>query len=751
MEIRDMKFNDFFKNAKYFVSPGNYMFPYVRRKFELTKKIKSAILYVSVLGFAELYLNNQKITEDKFITPHTMYNPQKPNEFYINPRATEDAYFTDELGYTITVSEFDVAKFLKEGKNAIGIILSGGWYYPGCDSMYHNYRNFGKPKVCFRIAVTYVDGTIEDIESDEECMWKQSFILRGSVFEERVDERLEILDFSAADYDDSNWARGVNSLKDHCEVSKYVKNECPADKIMKYLTPTLIKETETEKIYALPENTTGYPIVKTSDGKSDDIITIRYGEEINEDNTLEEYHIFKQVSTCVTDGREEHHVRFTWYGFKYFSISTTGDLSAISCDKVAVIYADIKNTSTFKCNLDVVNFLYDAYILTQQENYHCGVPCDCPQIEKRGYTGDGQLIMPLGLMLFDSKKLYKKWLNDISDVQDRKTGFVHNTAPVYVSCAGGPGGWSSAIINAPMHYYRQFGDKAILERFYPQMKKYVEFIEDEAIDSLVTIHKRKAHCLGDWSGPYKPYLPEPFANSCMFVEAMYNLVETAKILGKTEDIPAFEKTIDNFKKAIDAKYFDPATGDYCGNVQGSNAFAINIGLGDERTLKNLADRYAEYKGFDTGIFATKLLPKVLFEKGYQDVAMGLYTSSNEASFKTWMDAGETTLREAWMNPRSHNHPMFGSPVLFLFEYVLGIRQKKGSCCYEKTIINPLNIKDITEAKGSIETPQGKFGVEYKKQGDKTAFVVEIPKTTECEFVFEGKSVQLKAGVNEFII
>ena len=29
-----------------------------------------------------------------------------------------------------------------------------------------------------------------------------------------------------------------------------------------------------------------------------------------------------------------------------------------------------------------------------------------------------------------------------------------------------------------------------------------------------------------------------------------------------------------------------------------------VGLGDERTLKNLADRYAEYKGFDTGIFGT---------------------------------------------------------------------------------------------------------------------------------------------------
>jgi hypothetical protein len=104
-----------------------------------------------------------------------------------------------------------------------------------------------------------------------------------------------------------------------------------------------------------------------------------------------------------------------------------------------------------------------------------------------------------------------------------------------------------------------------------------------------------------------------------------------------------------------------------------------------------------------------------------------------------------------MNPRSHNHPMFGSPVIWLFEYVLGIRQKSGSTSYEKVIINPLNIKDITDASGSIETAQGKFAVEYKKKGNKTEFVIEIPKTTECEFVYEGNSVALKAGVNKFEI
>jgi alpha-L-rhamnosidase len=283
------------------------------------------------------------------------------------------------------------------------------------------------------------------------------------------------------------------------------------------------------------------------------------------------------------------------------------------------------------------------------------------------------------------------------------------------------------------------------------MLKFVDFITDEAEDGLVTIHKRKAHCLGDWSGPYKPYLPEKFANTCLIVETFYNLIDVMKVLKKTEGISAINKIIDSMKDAIDRDFFDKETGNYCGNEQGSNAFALNIGLGDERTVKNLVERYAAYRGFDTGIFSTKILPKVLFERGFGDVAMDLYTSTNDASFKAWMDAGETTLRESWFNTRSHNHPMFGAPVILLFEHVLGIQQKKGSVAYEKVIIHPRKIDAMTDVSGSIVTPKGKFAVAYKKIDGRVHFTVTVPVGKDCEFCYEGKRVTLKDGENKFVI
>ena len=353
--------------------------------------------------------------------------------------------------------------------------------------------------------------------------------------------------------------------------------------------------------------------------------------------------------------------------------------------------------------------------------------------------------------MFDSVSYYRKWLNDISDVQDRVTGFVHNTAPVYISCAGGPGGWSSAIINAPYYFYKHTGDVTILEKFFPQMLKFVDFITTEGEDDLVTIHYRNAHCLGDWSGPYKPYLPQKFANTCLIITAFMNLIKVAKVLKKNEIIKEIEGTIKCMKEAVNRHFFDENTGDYCNNEQGANALALDAGLGDERTLINLKNRYAEYKGFDTGIFGTSILPKVLFENNYGDIAMGLYTSNNDASFKTWMDAGETTLRESWFNTRSHNHPMFGAPALWLFEHVLGIKQKEDSVAYQNVCINPKEIKDLTDVSGSIVTPAGKFAVAYKKDGDKVNFTVEIPEGVACEFNYAEKSKELKGGINKFTV
>ena len=83
---------------------------------------------------------------------------------------------------------------------------------------------------------------------------------------------------------------------------------------------------------------------------------------------------------------------------------------------------------------------------------HTGIPSDCPHIERRGYTGDGQLVCRAAMDVLDAKDFYRKWIEDIADCQDRLTGHVQYTAP-YIRSGGGPGGWGGAACIVPWRYY----------------------------------------------------------------------------------------------------------------------------------------------------------------------------------------------------------------------------------------------------------------------------------------------------------
>lgn len=739
-----MRFEEIFGNAAYVSAREGYHSPYLRKGFTIDGEVASATLLISALGFTEAYLNGQRIHDDLYLTPYSQYNAQRKED--INEISRNAAYFEDELNYSIYVSEFEVAPFLHQGENAFGAVLAGGWYRTNEDK-YGNYRNYGRTGLCFRLTVRYTDGREEQFVSGETCKWQESFLLDSGIYHEEQDERLEIMGFSLPSYDDSAW-HTVELLD--TPIAEYRKNDCPPQRIIRFVTPTLVKETADGKIYDVGQNITGYPVILSK--VANDEIVCTHAESLTADGDLDENHTYKQTTLFKTDGRKEHFLRFTWHGFRYFKLSSKKG-AALSVERVAIVHTDIKNTSEFSSDNELLNWIYNTYIHTQLLNYQCGVPTDCPQIERKAYTGDGQLLCECGMMMFDSKALYTKWLRDISDSQDRKTGYVHNTAPCFVGCAGGVGGWSVAIVNVPYAFYKFYGDTSVLEAYYPQMKKYFSFVESELVDGLVLVHKRKGWHIGDWESPFgrDGLLPTDFVNTCLCIKAYEKGIEIARLCGKEEDIPAYEQRIAEFRKAVDKKFLDEKTGDYCKNEQGANALAINAGLGDSRTVNNLKTRYSALGHFDTGIFATKELVKVLMEQNAPEVAYALLNSTDEISYYSWKESGATTLLESWKNARSYNHPMFGSVTQYFFEYFLGIRQAKDSVGYRKVVINPVKVNGLNKVSGSLQTPSGKIAVSLVRGENGAKFTVEIPEGVQALFAYGEYTQPLKTGKNEIVL
>ena len=729
-----MKQSDFFKNAFWVGSSErtDETFSVLRGKFYVDD-VKTATLNVLGLGFFKCYINGILINPDTFLPLSSDYeNSNDPVDEVIS-------------GHRIYVPEFDITPYVKNGENVIAIHYGGGWY------CYEN-RIFGLPKAIYRICVKDSNGET-DFVSDENCKIGKSFVThyRFTFCENRDYSQWD--DCFDLDFDDSLWgnAVAVESLE-----TEYCTTDCPNDALIETITPVKVSTGENGTVYDCKVNTTGYPVLKINAPKGE-VVKITFSEELLTDGKIDMDHWHGQECEIISDGKGRVvQPDFTWYGFRCFEI--TGDAEPI---EVKVIHSDVKINSTFNCSNETLNWTYKTFIHTMLCNMHTGHPSDCPHLERRGYTGDGQLTCNAVFTTMDARALYEKWLQDIADSQDVLSGHIQYTAP-YVRSGGGPGGWGSAIVEVPYQFYKHFGDTELLEKYYPNMCRYIDYLESHSEFGLVTSDKAGEWCLGDWCCPNILYpdkditshnqqvaLPAAMVNTYFMVKTLQKMCHIARLINKENDIAEYEEKINLRKNAVRAAYFNAFDDNFVMNIHGANAFGVDIGLGNGNTYKNLVKYYEKVGCFDTGIFATDILIRILFENGDEDLAIKLLTNNGDQGYEHWRVNGATTFHEYWDSnrSRSHSHPMFGAPVAYFFQYLLGINQSETDGGYNSIIIEPKGFKNFEFMNGSMETPNGDVAVSYENKEGKTYFEVIIPDGVKAIFKNSDNIIPLKSGKN----
>ena len=282
-------------------------------------------------------------------------------------------------------------------------------------------------------------------------------------------------------------------------------------------------------------------------------------------------------------------------------------------------------------------------------------------------------------------------------------------------------------------------DKEYL-RYYPHMKKYIAYMESRSEDGLVVREEEKGWCLGDWCTADKIAIPEPFVNTYFLIKCLDYMVEISYILDDF-DAPWARKSAE-LRAALRRHYYDAEKNTYCGGVQGADAFAMDIGIGDVPMVQALAKKYDEMGAFDTGIFGTDILIRVLFENGFGDTAMRLLTSEKENSYGAWLRRGETSLCEYWDDRRSHNHHMFAAPLRYVFSRVLGVDDSGGML-----IIAPVELSAPISLEAEMETKFGHVFVrrEITEKGESMTLRASYPA------FFRYKDTQLSLVPNEEMI
>lgn len=702
-------------------STKTYPAPYFRREFTSGKKIEKATAYISGLGFYELSINGKKIG-DQVLAPAVTNYDKRPLKDLLYP-------YDDQSTQRVFYNSFDVGPEIKQGSNCVGVLLGNGWYNQR-DRTVEGKMWYDVPKLIFQLEITYADGSAQTIISDGS--WKTSTgpLLHDGIFSgEEYDAKLELGEWQKAGYEDSAWKP---ALLVRSPTGRLEAQTAPFDKVMRTLRPAQVEKKDLVSTFRLEETVSGWASIRVK-GKAGSQVKIRYISEEKED--------YGQVDTYVLRGKglETWKPRFTWHAFR--DLEVTASDASINLESLVVedVHTAVAGNGTFECSNPLFNKIHEAYLKTQRANFHGSISSDCPHRERLGYTGDGQVVMESSLYTFDLFQFYRKWIGDIDDARNKKTGFVTHTAP-FGGGGGGPA-WGSAYVIMPWLFYNHYGDSSLLRQHYGGMKQWVSYLQTRTDEKgLVVKEEPDGWCLGDWCTPSPIQLPEALVNTAYFYHVTDIMAKVAQTSGESEDQAKFAALASKIKADFNAAYYDDSKKHYWEGRQGADVFALAFGLvPDDKydlVFNSLLRQLEEVNyHFDTGILATPLLLKVLSKNGRDDIAFKLMNQRDFPSFGYLLDEKNSTLWESWDGNASRCHPMFGSVVDWFYSSIAGIKADPDKAGMQHFFIEPKTVTDLEYCRASYNSLFGKIRSEWKKIGDnRHEFLVEIPANTSATFI-----------------
>ena len=373
--------------------------PLFRKSFQVKKPIRTATLYVSSLGFHEIFLNGQRVG-DHLLDP------------------VESNY--QRRVYYIT---HDVAKMLNAGENAIGAAIGYGWYRSWASPS--RIAADRSPALLLQLVLTFEDGSRAVVTSDGS--WKATFgprSVRGGWFYgdyggETYDARREQAGWNQAKFDDSAWPSATVVPAPAIAVSAQMVQP---NQVVETYRPVAVTDLGSgQYLVDVGRNLTGWFRMTLSE-QSGKEVTLQYSAcHYSGDQPFGE--VFGQVDRCISGGKEQEFCsQFNWRSFRYVKI--TGLSHKPNLDKMAalLISTNFARTAEFSCSNELLNRLYQIVLHTHRCLTLNAIQVDCPHRERLGYGAEAHPPLESALYSFDAGPFYTKWARDFQDSQDRSTG-----------------------------------------------------------------------------------------------------------------------------------------------------------------------------------------------------------------------------------------------------------------------------------------------------------------------------------------
>jgi alpha-L-rhamnosidase len=672
----------------------------LRKEFALKGRVKRARAYIAGLGYYELRVNGRKAGSRVLDPAWTTYDKR------------------------VLYATYDVTMSLRDGANAVAVTLGNGWYKSRA--------------LLFQLNVEMEDGTTASVVSDASWKAADGPIFEDSVYDgESYDARRETPGWDRPGFDDKEWP-AAEAVKGPAGVLS--AQMMPAIQVIDTIVPFgMTSPLPGVYIFDMGQNFSGWARLSVRGPRGTDV-RLRFAELLFDNGTLnqdnlrsaqaEDHYILKG------EGEESWEPRFTYHGYRYVEVTGFPGTPKLDCVRGRVVHSAVKPIGSFAASKDVLNGLQRIITWGQKTNLH-SIPTDCDQRDERmGWMGDAQGTAEEAIMNFDMAAFYTNFVRDIRDVQDEK-GQITDTVPHIWGSRPADPAWGTAYPLLCWYMYEYYGDTRVLEEHYEGLRKYVEFLRSRAENGLV-----KYSYYGDWVAVEK--CPGAIVSSFYYYYDVRILADAARVLGRTQDAALYDKLAAEIRIAFNREYYNPKTGDYADGTQTANTLALFLDIPTEKqggAWGRLFDDivYKHNSHLTTGIIGTKYIMELLTRTGNADLAYDIAVKTDYPSWGYMIANGATTLWELWQkregsSMNSHNHPMFGSVGAWLYKALAGINLAPGTTGFERILIQPQIVRDLTHASGSTMTVRGEVACAWSRTERSVRIEVTIPAGSEAEVV-----------------
>jgi len=719
----------------------------LRKEFDVKKRIKRAIAYISGQGLFELHFNGQKIG-DQVLAPALSEYPKRT--FYMT---------------------FDVTKELVNGGNAVGVILGNGRFFAMRHTVPTKTENYGFPKMIFQLNIEYTDNTMQSIVSD--TTWKITTdgpIRANNEYDGEVyDAGKEIPGWDKPCFDESKWMQAERVSEPSEKLSAQMISPI---KIMQTIKPKSVKEIKPGIfIIDMGQNMVGWVSLKVQ-AKRGTEVQMRFSETLKPDGSLYTANLrsAKQTDTYISKGvgLEQWEPRFTYHGFRYVELTGYPGRPNLSTIEGKVIYDDIRTIGNFNCSNEIINKIYNAAYWGIRGNYR-SIPTDCPQRDERqGWLGDRSMNSYGESFIFDNNMLYANWMKDISDAQ-KVSGSISDVCPDSWPLYSDNMTWPSSIIIIPDNLYRQYGNIKVIADNYDAMKKWLFYMRDTYMKDYLL--PRDSY--GDWCMPPenlkmilskdpKRITPGDYIGSVYFYQCLKIMEKNAGLLNKKEDEDQFASLAGKVKDAINNTYLNKDSLYYANNTVTANALALSFGIPLKEIRSKVFDNLInitthEYKSHtSTGLVGGQWIMRTLTDNGSPGLAYKLATNTTYPSWGYMIENGATTIWELWngntadpaMN--SGNHVMLlGDLIIWYYEDLAGIKSDTAYPAFKHIIMKPYPVGNLKFVKASYLSMYGPIQSEWHLNGNKFSWDINIPaNTTAAIYIPAEKESDVTEGRRE---